>query len=123
MSNNYLSNYWEILKVTRPSICTLQSSVFDRRAEDAVTTALKNKIVRREIFGCLPLGDLKNCRLVNRSWNLNAVSFIKDFRRCQPRTSKERPCTDLKELAQVVRVMNIVPINSLSIELDRSCHS
>ena len=98
--------------------------MFDRRAEDAVKAALENKIVLRRIFCCLPLSDLKQCRLVKRTWNYEAVSFVKDFRGCICRISEDRPCSDLLALAKIVSGMNLlVPMNGLEIDLGRSSHS
>ena len=78
--------------------------------------ALENGIVQRKIFSFLPLSDLKNCRLVKQSWNSEAVSFIRDFRPCYARISRDSPCADLLALAEFVSGMKIVPINSLAIE-------
>ena len=97
--------------------------MFDRRTDDALKAALGNKIVLRQIFSCLPLSGLKECRLVNRTWNVEAVSVMKDFRQCHAHISKHIPCSDLLALAQVVSGMIIVPINSLSIVLHGYGHS
>ena len=108
-------------RLLKNNFFSLQSSVRDGRTANAVT--LENKIVLRQIFHCLPLRDLKQCRLVTRSWNSEAVTFIRDFRRCGARISKECPCSDLLNLADVVWRLDVVPINSLSIELSTSGHS
>ena len=88
-----------------------------------MTAALENNIVLRKIFTCLPLSDLKQCRLMNRTWNFEAVSVIRDFRLCTARIWKQSQCSDLLALAEVVSGMSIVPINILSIRLYGSGHS
>ena len=95
-----------------------------RRAdEDAVTAALENKLVLERIFSYLPLSDLKQCRLVRKTWNYDAASFIKNFRGCVCRIWEDNPCDDLLALAKVVCGMNLIPINGLEIELRDSGHS
>ena len=67
----------------------------------------------------MPLNDLKLCRLMNKNWNFEICSYIKDFRQCNANIFGRNPCcSDLTTLGELVsQWTTTVPINSLSINL------
>ena len=82
--------------------------------------ALRNTVVLRKIFSNLPFGSLKRCRLVNKTWNFEAGSYMRDFRRCDAKIAFTfgSPCSiaiRLQAFNEVVSRMDlVVPINSLT---------
>ena len=83
----------------------------------AGTVALANQIILTRIFSNLPFNDLKNCRLVNTTWNFEAALYIKNFHPCHAHISKAKPCFNLYDLNELVSGMTVVPINSLKIDI------
>ena len=91
--------------------------------ESATACALRNEIILRNVFTHLPLSDLKRCGLTSKNWNFQVGSYIRDFRRCSATVGGTRPCYDLQVLNHLVRRMNIVQINGLTINFGWSFHS
>ena len=66
------------------------------------TAALANPLILKSIFSYLLLKDLKNCRLVNKTWSFEAGSNIRDFRQCHVSISSVNHCSDLYDLNELV---------------------
>ena len=95
--------------------------------------ALRNALVLRHIFIHLPTRELiKSCSLVNKTWNIQTRTFIRNHRDCwvhilpcnhTNRCSCKRtckPCTSLAKLDNILNNFNVVPINCMSIKLSPS---
>ena len=91
--------------------------------EDAMESAMKNPVVLRIIFSYLPLNNLKKCSLVDKTWNFEVRSYIRDFRQCNANISEVIPCFDLHILNDLVSHMTVVPINSLTFNFGPFSHS
>ena len=81
--------------------------------KESVRAALGNSVILRQIFVYLSLKDLKECCLVNKIWNFEARSYIRDFRDCVAQISGKKTCHRLSTFNQVVSEMTIVPIDGL----------
>ena len=78
--------------------------------EDFMKAALTNPIVLRCIFSNLELGDLKQCRLVNKFWESEVGCYIREYRRCFAKISNETPCSDLLALNKLISHSVFIPI-------------
>ena len=85
----------------------------------AITNENIKLIVLLQKFTFLPLGDLKNCRLLNKNWSFQICVFMRDFRRCNVNIHGSHSCLDLSSLNELIFHMKTVPINSISINLRR----
>ena len=70
--------------------------------DGVVKAALGNQIVLRKIFSFLESSDLRKCRLVNKFWEFEVSSYIREFRRCNVSISDYDPCSSLNHLNQGV---------------------
>ena len=95
----------------------------DTNEDCATEVALKNSVVLRQIFSFLELNNLKQCRLVNKLWNVQAGNYMREFHKCHVTISdvdsdyeeEDVPCATLDHL---LSDMNSEPIiNSLEIFL------
>ena len=84
--------------------------------------ALRNQIVLRKIFGCLCIKDLKQCRLVNKTWDIEARSYLKDFRKSYPKISELSTCSSLYRLNGLISDINVGFINSVRITFEPENH-
>ena len=84
--------------------------------EDPAVSAFANSIVIRNVFSCLSLESLKKCRFVSKTWNFEAASCIRNFRRCEAKISASSPCSSVTVLKEIVSQMtDVVFINSVTI--------
>ena len=84
--------------------------------------ALGNKVVLRQVFSYLSFSDLRQCRLVNKTWNFEAGSYLRDFYRCNGRINLCTPCSDLLILNDLARQSAILATNSLRISFAQIIH-
>ena len=84
--------------------------------------ALENKVVLRHIFSFISLTDLKQCRFVNRTWNFEAGSYLRDFHCCNVNINLCTPCSDLLILNDLARQSAILSINSLRVSFVQNIH-
>ena len=70
--------------------------LFQSPGESSSTVALGVEVILRQIFSYLPTGVLLfACSLVNKIWNTEARTFVRDYRRCRlTRTKAWRQCVD-----------------------------
>ena len=87
--------------------------------ENSVSIALRNELILQEIFSFLPLKSLLTLSQVNKFWNAEARTYIRDHRKCTVSISSSTipPCAQLEQLDQDLARMAIVPFNSLKITL------
>ena len=85
--------------------------------------ALTNSVILRNIFSHMSFEDLQECRLVNTTWNFEAGSYIREFRRYDAKVRAGNPCSDLEKLDQFVSEMSILPFNGLTFDFETASHS
>ena len=101
-----------------------QVSTPDRSsAAHAMETALLNPIVLRQVFTHLPVRFLlRSCSLVNKYWQNEARTYIRDHRPCHAFVGTKRgnaTCVELKQLDNDFGKMKVNPFNGL--DITRSC--
>ena len=83
---------------------------------------MRNQIILRKMFHYLCLKDLKQCRLVNRTWGYEARSYLKDCRQCYLKISESSTCSSLYRLNELISEINLDYINSLRIDFEPEKH-
>ena len=97
--------------------------------EGHIQSALNNPLVLHQIFTNLTTAELiSSCSLVNKYWNFQARSFIRNHRNdCQAYVSSKSnpsscaPCIRLREFVDTLTHMAIAPFSSIS--LVHRCHN
>ena len=101
-------------------------STADQDEEDrSGEQALRNPLVLQYIFKFLPTGFLlSSCSLVNKSWNIETRTFIRDYRKCTVGITEKTDgtfCQFLKHLdelcGQITENGRTVPFNSFHFNL------
>lgn len=95
--------------------------------------ALGNSLILQKVWKYFPNKFLlSSCSLVSKCWNLEARTFIRDYRKCKARgpTEEGSDCTFIQELnaicCQMAEEGRVIPFNSVRIWLhsaSASCRS
>ena len=89
-------------------------------AEESITSAFRNQLIIRHLFGYLSHQDLKASRCVNKFWNFEVSCILRDYRQCFARLSEGNLCSDLEKLNDVLSRTIVCPING--VRIDNSVH-
>ena len=107
---------WDSLAI---NLLNLQAYVSTGAQESWSKVVLANTIVLRRIFYYLPLNALNECSSVNKLWNFEVRSYVRDFRQCNVNICETTPCASLHTLDQLVAQMSVVHYNGIRMILGR----
>ena len=86
-----------------------------------------NELILQQIFANLSTGSLlSSCSLVNKTWNAEARTFVRTYRKCVARNNDQTtPCEFLQELdracGQMKKSGRILPFNHLKMNFSKRC--
>ena len=78
--------------------------------------------ILRQVLSNLTLHDLLTCSLVNKYWNYEARSILRDYRKCCIQLKTPDQCLELMNLSSRLPRMNVIPYNGLIIDVDVKEH-